>query len=209
MAQKEGVRNNNPGNIRYGEFAKKLGATGKDDKGFAIFPDYQSGEQAIAKLLDTKSYKNLSGKQAMMRYAPPSENNTSNYIAFMEKKGVPMDKKVSDMTPEEKQAMVNAIVHYENGMPPERIASIVGDTSTVASEPAQQPQEGYSQQAQQAQQAYQPQDTPHTQQTQGQPGLYGDFGGQETPQVETTPQPTEVDPETGTQTPLNSLPPQW
>jgi hypothetical protein len=140
-----GVRNNNPGNIRYGEFAKRLGATGKDDKGFAIFPDYKSGEQAIAKLLDTRSYKNLTGKQAMMRYAPPSENNTSKYIAFMEKKGVPMNKKVSEMTPDEKQAMVDAIVHYENGMPTEKIASIVDDTSTVAGEAPQTQQEGYAQ----------------------------------------------------------------
>ncbi len=50
-----GLRNNNPGNVRYGPFAKAHGATGQDDKGFAIFPDIDTGSNAMGALL--KSYQ--------------------------------------------------------------------------------------------------------------------------------------------------------
>jgi hypothetical protein len=44
-------RNNNPGNIKYGEFAKAQGATGADREGFAIFPDRETGYKAAENLL--------------------------------------------------------------------------------------------------------------------------------------------------------------
>jgi hypothetical protein len=45
-----GLRNNNPGNIEFGSFAKKYGATGSDGR-FAIFPTMVDGIRAIAELL--------------------------------------------------------------------------------------------------------------------------------------------------------------
>ena len=73
-------RNNNPGNIEYGNFAKSQGAIGTDGR-FAIFPDYESGRGAKEKLLfGTNSYKNLTLSSAINRYAPSFENNTSAYI---------------------------------------------------------------------------------------------------------------------------------
>lgn len=53
-SQTRGIRNNNPGNIKYGPFARRHGATGQDADGFAIFPDSASGLRAIPALL--KSY---------------------------------------------------------------------------------------------------------------------------------------------------------
>lgn len=44
-------RNNNPGNIKYGSFAQSCGAIGKDDKGFAKFPDYLDGFNALKSLV--------------------------------------------------------------------------------------------------------------------------------------------------------------
>lgn len=45
-----GDRNNNPGNIEYGQFAVAHGATGSDGR-FAIFPDWNTGANAMAALL--------------------------------------------------------------------------------------------------------------------------------------------------------------
>lgn len=42
-----GERNNNPGNIKYGAFAARLGATGEDSGGFAVFPTATQGINAI------------------------------------------------------------------------------------------------------------------------------------------------------------------
>src|SRR4029079_17524757 len=39
-------RNNNPGNIKYGDFAKSCGAIRKDDKYFAVFESYLDGFNA-------------------------------------------------------------------------------------------------------------------------------------------------------------------
>jgi hypothetical protein len=74
-------RNNNPGNIEYGSFAKQYGAIGSDGR-FAIFPTYESGRKAKEKLIfDGKNYKDLDLKSAIARYAPPVENDTGAYQA--------------------------------------------------------------------------------------------------------------------------------
>jgi len=62
-------RNNNPGNIENGSFAKGFGSLGGDPR-FAIFPDFQSGRKAKSKLIfDGKNYKDLDLKAAIARYA--------------------------------------------------------------------------------------------------------------------------------------------
>lgn len=75
-------RNNNPGNIEYGQFSQRMGAIGSDGR-FAVFPTLEMGTRAKEELLfgDQSVYKNLSIANAISRYAPPSENNTQAYIA--------------------------------------------------------------------------------------------------------------------------------
>jgi RHS repeat-associated protein len=73
-------RDNNPGDIRSGDFANANGAIGSD-KGIAIFPTAATGSQALTTLLNGSSYQNLTLDQAVARYAPPSENNTAAYQA--------------------------------------------------------------------------------------------------------------------------------
>lgn len=76
-----GIRNNNPGNIRYGDFAKRHGATGADAGGFAIFPSMAKGEAAAQALLG--GYMNRGDntiRKIVSRWAPSSENDTNAYI---------------------------------------------------------------------------------------------------------------------------------
>jgi uncharacterized protein (TIGR02594 family) len=67
-----GDRNNNPGNIKFGPHAKAFGATGADDKGFAIFPNRESGEAAQETLLKSNRYKGLTLQQFAGKYAEGS-----------------------------------------------------------------------------------------------------------------------------------------
>jgi hypothetical protein len=76
-----GFRNNNPGNIRHGSKWKGLKEV-QDDKSFCSFVSVEFGIRAIFKLLDTYStkYDLNTIENIISRYAPPSENATSNYI---------------------------------------------------------------------------------------------------------------------------------
>lgn len=78
-------RNFNPGNIKKGDFAILAGAIG-DDGTFGIFPDLKTGLAAITALLVTKSFRDLTLEAAVFRYAPPSENESHAYVAFVEEK---------------------------------------------------------------------------------------------------------------------------
>lgn len=77
-------RNNNPGNIKKGDFTVSAGSIG-DYGTFAIFPDLETGMAAITTLLTGKSYRDLTLEGAIFRYAPPSENQSQVYLKFVEK----------------------------------------------------------------------------------------------------------------------------
>jgi hypothetical protein len=93
MAKQEGFfkhgtraqKNNNPGNINYGKFAQTHGATGGDDKGYAIFPTPGVGWAALEALLKTPTYKGRTLREALYTYCPPKgdrrgDNDTDAYI---------------------------------------------------------------------------------------------------------------------------------
>ena len=81
-------RNNNPGNIKYGNFAQEQGAVGEGHQNMAVFKSYDSGKKAQKVLLfgpDSK-YTKLTLVDAIARYAPSSDNNNNpkeyaNYVA--------------------------------------------------------------------------------------------------------------------------------
>ncbi|WP_279717214.1 hypothetical protein [Chelonobacter oris] len=107
-------RNNNPGNIRAGEFAKSMGAIGVGPSGFAIFPDAAAGERAIYALLKRKDYQNKTIAGAIERYAPPSENNTELYISMVTRaSGLDRNTAMSALSDEHKTHIVNAIKRHE------------------------------------------------------------------------------------------------
>lgn len=110
-------RNNNPGNIRRGNFADAHGAIG-DDGAFAIFPDEPIGFKAIVSLLRTPTYSALTLEGAINRYAPPSENQTSAYVKFVTKQtGIAKSKILGELKADKIRAIANAIKAMEGWKP--------------------------------------------------------------------------------------------
>jgi len=72
-------RNNNPGNIEFGDFAKQFGSTSGDPR-FAKFPSYESGWNALLALIRKYSSSGNTLESMMHKYAPANENNTKAYI---------------------------------------------------------------------------------------------------------------------------------
>lgn len=106
-------RNNNPGNIEYGTFAKSHGAIGTDGR-FAIFPDEATGQRARAALIfNGDKYRNLTLTQAIERYAPSSENHTTAYqrrvLAAVGGANLPMHK----YSPTQQQAILRTMQDVE------------------------------------------------------------------------------------------------
>ena len=103
-------RNNNPGNIRAGQWATSQGAIGESG-GMAVFPDVATGNKARENLLfggGDKKYINASIASAMEMYAPRSENDTDKYIAEIVKAiGVPATTPLASLTPEQRQKMLD------------------------------------------------------------------------------------------------------
>ena len=88
-------RNFNPGNLKLTSYTRSLGALAKgDDKGFAIFPTYEAGWNALLQFLrDARAnqliaYRNYAKNRGravptlndfFQVYAPQSENDTNHY----------------------------------------------------------------------------------------------------------------------------------
>ena len=52
-------RNNNPGNLKYNDWAIKMGAIGQDDQGFAIFPTMDIGTRAAKALMKSEQFASM------------------------------------------------------------------------------------------------------------------------------------------------------
>lgn len=120
-------RNNNPGNIEYGPFAKSMGAIGSDGR-FAVFPSVDHGVNAQVLLqFDGKGYRDKTISEAISRYAPEFENNSAAYAAEVAASaGVPVTTKMSDLTPEQRRAFI-AAQHRVEGMKPGKIIGAEGE----------------------------------------------------------------------------------
>lgn len=117
-----GIRNNNPGNIRWGADWQGLKKDGKaQDPSFCVFTSPEYGIRALAKLL--KNYQRLYGlntpRKIINRYAPPNENQTQAYIqSVAQQLGVQPDTLV-DLNEEGVLIIfVKAIIRHENGIQP-------------------------------------------------------------------------------------------
>lgn len=107
-------RNNNPGNIEYGGFAKSMGAVGSDGR-FAVFASYEEGRKAKRELLfNTSGYKTKTIEEAIGRYAPEFENDTEAYAqAVANALGVDVTTKLSDLSESEQEIMLDAMEKVE------------------------------------------------------------------------------------------------
>lgn len=73
-------RNNNPGNLKY---VGQAGAIGQDSRGFAIFDSVESGWNALQRQIQLDASRGLTLREFTYKYAPPSENNTTNYLSYL------------------------------------------------------------------------------------------------------------------------------
>ena len=78
VAGSRAKRNSNPGNLEYGKFARAHGSLRGDPK-FAVFANPTDGFHALEVLLLT-SYGQFTLRDAIYRYAPPSENDSDQYL---------------------------------------------------------------------------------------------------------------------------------
>ena len=111
-------RNNNPGNLAFaGSFAVNHGAIGTDGT-FAVFADVPTGTAAITADFLTAKYQALTIYGAMSTYAPPIDNNTAAYIAFIESQtGLDPDTEMSSLSSAQLALIVSAIRVYEGWIP--------------------------------------------------------------------------------------------
>ena len=131
-------RNNNPGNIKYGDFAKSQGAVGADDRGFAIFKDETAGANAQHNLLSGK-YGTMKLKDIASTWAPAGDgaNNPAAYTNAIQKitgfSNETMDKPYNQLTPDQQYLFRAAQKRIEQGAGSAPSSPIPGDSkaSTV------------------------------------------------------------------------------
>lgn len=123
-----GVRNNNPGNIRWGSPWQGLVKNGKlKDTEFCIFEDPAYGIRAIAATLITYYDKRKakdgskidSVREVIERWAPPVENNTSAYASQVAKVlAISPDSETLNLHDyKTMRAVVESIIRHECGDP--------------------------------------------------------------------------------------------
>lgn len=109
------IRNNNPGNIVYGDFAIRHGAIGQAH-GFAVFPDMSFGTDAMYDLLRNGSFNQLTVNEAINRW---SITDQAAYRAFVDANtSFDMNRIVNDLSVPEMIGLMEAMTDFEGGNPP-------------------------------------------------------------------------------------------
>lgn len=113
-------RNRNPGNLKFGDFAKSYGALRAGQGGHAIFPTYEAGRKAMEALLfdEDSRYVNLSIFKAISRYAPVNDprakNRPKQYSAWLAKQvGVQSSVILNTLSAEQRKKLVASMIEYE------------------------------------------------------------------------------------------------
>ena len=94
-------RNNNPGNLRdrpaqYGPWPGQTGTSG----GFAVFESPEAGWNALDIQIRSDANRGLTLQQFIYKYAPPSENDSANYLNFVARNlGVSTDTPLAQVAP--------------------------------------------------------------------------------------------------------------
>ena len=103
----------NPGNLRGSDLQCTTIKTNPNGS-FAVFPDAETGELALYNLLSSNpNYRDLTVQNAIYKYAPPSQNNTTRYINQLRNAGINMNAKLSDLTEEELKHLQKMIMIIE------------------------------------------------------------------------------------------------
>ncbi|NRN30596.1 lytic transglycosylase catalytic [Photorhabdus heterorhabditis] len=113
-----GLRNNNPGNLN---FVGQRGAALENPGGrFARFETAFDGLRALSRQLTLYASRGLTTiRDIITKYAPPEENDTEDYIAFLTKwLSVDPDAQLNLQDPNTLTAMMSGIIQRENGRNP-------------------------------------------------------------------------------------------
>ena len=116
-----GIRNNNPGNIRYDGTAWDGLAVPPSDGEFCVFTAPEWGLHAILRIIHSYEGRGLSTVRGWITaWAPPSDgNDTDAYVAAVAATvGVGPDDAVSIENPVTAYAVLGAITRQENGEQP-------------------------------------------------------------------------------------------
>ena len=130
-------RNNNPGNITlHSTDSRAHGAIGFNKSGrdiFAIYPDEQTGFNAIVSQLKESDYQRYTlGNMIKVKYAPPNENDSAAYAAFVSQKtSIPENQPMTSLSEEQLQNIASAIKEYEGWRPGKVIWKKEGSASCV------------------------------------------------------------------------------
>lgn len=111
-----GIRNNNPGNIRKSAtvWAGQVPAALQKDASFVIFTAPEFGIRAMAKILSSYLARGVDTVESIIHtWAPPSENDTSAYVAAVLK-----DVGVKRISRAEFPKLIAAMIKHENGVQP-------------------------------------------------------------------------------------------
>lgn len=136
----KGERNNNPGNIEYGDFAVRMGATGSDGR-FAIFPSAEFGLRAQAELLSTYARNGFNSVRSIVgRWSNPKEDPTGNrnYVANVSQAlGVSPTERLEQGDPKVMATLMQAMIRQELGKVPytqQQIQSAAEKSSIVVNQ---------------------------------------------------------------------------
>lgn len=113
-----GLRNNNPGNIRHNGDTYQGEVKGAD-KSFKTFSSMAYGYRAMFVVLNTyqRKYGLRTIREMIARWAPPTENDTENYIRCVaEWSHVPADCRITTTNHDVMPDVVAAMSRVENGV---------------------------------------------------------------------------------------------
>lgn len=119
-----GIRNHNPGNIRWSNdsWQGSIPRAQASDTAFVQFTAPKWGIRALAKILLTyqSKYELRTIARMIGRWAPPSENNTPAYVAAVAAAIGQSPTAVIDLyaRPDLLRALIAAIIKHENGQQP-------------------------------------------------------------------------------------------
>ena len=121
LTEPRGIRNNNPGNIRYDGVQWQGLDTPPTDGAFCRFINAGFGIRAMAKVIRTYQLKyNLATiRQIITRWAPPNENNTVAYVNQVARAiNVGADDKLDLENATTFALLCRSIIRHENGTCP-------------------------------------------------------------------------------------------
>jgi hypothetical protein len=119
----KGLRNHNPGNLRYVASIQWDGQVGDDGTGYAVFDSDEHGVRALGHQLQTYLNRGVNTVTSIIStFAPSNENDTAAYVSDVAQRlGVDPNQALdSGAIPQ----LAAAIIHHENGVQPFDLGNI-------------------------------------------------------------------------------------